>query len=191
MNFKQLYLSESNSKTLIIVDIQPAYAKNIRFNISDFVKFLAESDYQNYLYLYNGPELGFESEEDIKYWLYEHSNEAMMEELDKVKWFEKNYAFFRNAMDNGTDEDDIIKVAKKLIQKHENDSRDLSEEDWEELGIESFGEDNIYIPDVLDVLKKYNNIDICGGDQNECLKEVEICLDILGKSYTQVRKFIF
>lgn len=190
MSFKTLYLTETKSRVLVIVDIQPSYEKNIHFKISDFVNFLMESDYSHYIYLYNGPDFGFEDKSDIKYWLFEES-EVDMDELPNIEWFEKNYAFLRNAMDSGVDEDDIIKVAKLMIGKNVYDSRDLRDSDWESIDVKDFGEDNIYLPDVMDVLKKYNNYDLVGGGETECLKEVELLLDILGKPHKKIKKFIF
>jgi hypothetical protein len=194
MRFKN-FLLESNeqNRTLVIVDIQPAYKKHIHFRIDSFTKFIQESNYKNYLYLYNGPELGFESEQDIKEWLIETSgyDEEFIEKLEDINFFEKGYNFFRNSMDRGDSDEETISIIKLMLKKKVNDSRDLDEEDWEDLEVEDLGEDSINIPDVLEELKKYNNIDICGGDKNECLKEVELCLDVLGKTYNRISKFIF
>jgi hypothetical protein len=195
MKFKQ-FLKESNEgRTLIIVDIQPTYKSFLTFKLSHFIDFLKESNYKTYLYLYNGPEMGFENENEIKQWLIESCDYDEMEEVeDKLETFdfyEKGYTFFRNSMDRGDSEEDTIKLIKLMLKKKIYDSRDLEESDWEDLGIEDLGRDNLYIPDVLDELKKYNNIDICGGGKNQCLKEVEICLDVLNKPYNQIKKFIY
>jgi hypothetical protein len=190
MNFKTLYLTETKSKTLVIVDIQPAYEKNIHFSLTKFVQFLIDSEYSHYLYLYNGPDFGFEDESDIKYWLFEKS-QLDLDDLPKIEWFEKNYAFLRNAMDSGVDDSDIIKLARYMLKRNKSDSRDLNDSDWETLEIEDLRDNGIYIPDVMDVLKKYDNYELVGGHETECLKEVELLLDILGKKYTKLRKFIF
>ncbi len=82
MRFKDFLLeSKEENRTLVIVDIQPAYEKHIHFKLSSFINFLLESNYKNYLYLYNGPELAFESGDEIKQWLIEHSeyDEAFIE----------------------------------------------------------------------------------------------------------------
>lgn len=195
MRFKDyLSLNESEeNKTLIIVDIQPAYKSFLSFKLESFIDFLKSSNYKNYVYLYNGPEFGFESEEDIKQWLIEHSeyDEDFVEKLESFNFYEKNYVFFRNSMDRGDSRQETIKLINLMIKKNVNDSRELEDEDWESVGVEDLGEDTLTIPDVLDELKKYNNIDICGGGKNECLAEVEICLDVLHKPYIQIKKYIY
>jgi hypothetical protein len=76
MKFKQ-FLKESNEgRTLIIVDIQPTYKSFLTFKLSHFIDFLKESNYKTYLYLYNGPEMGFENENEIKQWLIEIKDEV-------------------------------------------------------------------------------------------------------------------
>lgn len=193
MRFKQFIKESNEGRTLVIVDIQPSYKSFFSFKPSSFIDFLKESNYKTYLYLYNGPEFGFEDENDIKQWLIEESEyeEEFVDKLESFNFYEKNYNFFRNSMDRGDSEEDTIKLINLMLKKNINDSRELEKEDWEKLDIEDLGEDSINIPDVLDELKKYNNIDICGGGKDECLKEVEICLDVLHKPYTQIKKFIY
>ena len=49
----------------------------------------------------------------------------------------------------------------------------------------------VIIPELLDFMSNYNNISICGGGKDECLCEVEIALDILGKNYKEINEFIY
>ena len=189
------YLKESASEDLVIVDIQPAYKKSIHFSISKFCDFLIESDYRKVLYLYNGPDLGLDSEDDVMNWLIEDGldyDEEKIDNLPNMNWFEKGYAFFRNMMDVGYDEEDIIKTIKKMLSEKVNDSRDLEDGDWKSINVEPIPSgDCIFIPDVLDVLENYNNIVLVGGGKNECLKEVEICLKVLGKPYKTLDKWVY
>ena len=89
-------------------------------------------------------------------------------------------------MDNDIDDDDIVGLIKMMIEHNVNDTRELDKEFWDEF-IENYGSDNvrellefaddcINIPDLMDFLTRFSNILICGGGQNECLKEVEIAL---------------
>jgi arabinogalactan endo-1,4-beta-galactosidase len=43
----------------------------------------------------------------------------------------------------------------------------------------------------MDELVKYNNIIMCGGGINECLKEVEIALNALGKPFKVLTQFTY
>ena len=51
--------------------------------------------------------------------------------------------------------------------------------------------DCVHIPDLMDFLKRYNQIILTGGGINECLKEVEIALKSLKKDYNIVRQFVY
>ena len=90
-----------------------------------------------------------------------------------------------------------------MIKHNINDSRDLDEEMWNTFMEETnytrndvrdlmeISDDCIYIPDLMNVLKKYNNIVITGGGITECLKEVEIALLALNKPYEIMEKFTY
>ena len=193
MRYKQFLKESNDGRTLIIVDIQPSYKSFFTFKLESFINYLKTSNYKTYVYLYNGPDFGFETVEDIKTWLIEHSeyDEEFAEKLETFNFYEKNYSFFRNSIDRGDVESDTIKLIKYMISKNIYNSRDLEEKDWVKLKIKDLGEDCLTIPDVLDYLKHFNNIDICGGGKNECLKEVEICLDVNGQHYNKINKYIY
>jgi soluble P-type ATPase len=52
-------------------------------------------------------------------------------------------------------------------------------------------EDMIWIPEVMEELKKYNNPVLMGGGINECLREVELALMALNKPYKIYKKFTY
>lgn len=193
MNFKSFYLIELTNRELVVVDVQPAYKKYISFNVEKFLNEIKEKDYSKILYLFNGPDFGFESEKDIKDWLFEtvDYDDDMCEFIDTFKFYEKNYGFYRDLMDSDYDYGDIVKLIKYMSDKNINDSRDIEEDDWKKLKIDNIEPNTIYIPDVLNILKNYNNIDLCGGGRNECLKEIEICLDVIGKDYNLLSKWSY
>jgi len=88
-----------------------------------------------------------------------------------------------------------------MVQKGVNDSRELDEDFWNEFielysnedirELIEFSDDAISIPDLMDFLRNYSNIILCGGGQNECLKEVEIALMALGINYQKYNDFIY
>lgn len=57
---------------IIVVDIQPSYIDYINFDIEDFTNWLNKNKNSKILYLFNGKELGYEDEYDIKNWLYDN-----------------------------------------------------------------------------------------------------------------------
>lgn len=196
-------LENYSGNILMCVDIQPSYENFFSFDKYEFGQLLNNNNYNQIIYLYNGPDLGMEGEDEIISWLY---NECEVEEdvIDKIIFFEKGYAFFRYLMDNYVDETSIVSIIQFMIKNGFVDSRDLSEEDWNEYVTQNKNvqseevreylennEDAIFIPDLIDFLKKYNNISICGGGKDECLYEVEIALEALGKKYKEINEFIY
>ena len=190
-----------NGKDLIIVDIQPEYIKAINF-LGNFISFLNENHdkFNSVVFLYNGYDtLGMINEgEYISWWLEEGLSEEV---IDSSKFYDKGYAFFRYCIDEGIDDDQITNLIKYMIENGVNDSRDLDEEFWDgfinEYGDEDirelleFSGDCINIPDLMDELSDYNNIVMCGGGIYECLKEVEIALNALGKKYQVISRYTY
>ena len=104
-------------------------------------------------------------------------------------------------MDEGIEQQEIISLVKFMMDNDIHDSRDLTEDFWNQFSeqyhghnirelMESAG-DCIHIPDLMDELKYYNNIILCGGGINECLKEVEIALHVLGKPFNVLSKYTY
>jgi hypothetical protein len=190
--FKQFITEEYSNRDLIVVDIQPSYKNTIHFPIHEFASFLNENEFKSIFYLFNGPDLGMEEWYEISEWLLDNGLEE--EKLDEIQSFEKGYAFFRNFMDLGMDEDDLIRLLKYMYQHNINDSREIDEEDWNELKLEwDYDPDGecVFIPDVLFKLQRYNNPLICGGGRDECLREIELCMHVLDKPYELLNKFVF
>lgn len=190
-------------KTLINVDIQPDYEAYISFNLRDWAAFVNAS-YKagnRIVFLYNGFDtLGMVTESDYQYWLLDLGvKEKVIRGSD---FYDKGYNFFRNPMDSNIDETEITKLVKYMKANGVNDSRELEEENWAEFMAKhpdceeiyenlNGNEDAINLPDVLDELTKYTNIILTGGGRDECLKEVEICLDVLDISYDFYSQFVY
>ena len=192
-----LYESIELGGTLIVVDIQEEYERYMRFKPYHFFDWLnGEYDkFDRIIFLFNGPELGFPSESEYKYWLVE--NGLSEELLDSIDFYDKGYNFFRNAMDVGISDEDIIKLVKYMAYKGINDSRDV--EDWTSIGLSDYvieklegSEDAIFVPDVLDYLRNVSGrISLVGGGRNECLKEVELCLLLNGHKYSLISEWVY
>lgn len=188
-------------KHLVVVDIQPEYSKYISF-LSKFIDFLNENydKVSRLTFLYNGYDtLGMVNESEYINWWFENGLDESV--IDVAKFYDKGYAFFRYCMDESIDENKISDLVRLMIDKNINDSRELDEEFWNEY-METHGhedvrqllelaDDCITIPDLMDELKNYNNIILCGGGINECLKEVEIALNALGKNYLVLTKYTY
>lgn len=187
-----------SGKTLINIDIQPSYMNDYKF-LEDWVKMINQCDSsERIIFMYNGDEYGY-SENDYRYWLWEIGVDE--DTLESAMFYSKYYGFFRNPMDFGIEDYEIINLVKYMIEKGANDSRNLGKDFWDGF-IEKYGnkdireyleiaEDCVYIPDVMDFLRNYNNIVICGGGKFQCLKEIEIVLEILGKTYETYDEFIY
>lgn len=141
---KEQQLAEATSKTLVIVDVQPSYASGIHYPIESLMKFA--SQFPRIEVFYNGEDFGFESEYDIRDWYSENNCSERTQE--KMRFFEKNYAFFRDLIDDGVDDEKIIEIGKLLLRTNKYDWRDLVEE---ELGLEDYNVNSygFNIPDVL------------------------------------------
>ena len=154
----------------------------------------------NLTFFYNGYDsLGMISESDYKWWWIENGLEDYI--VDQAIFYDKGYAFFRYCIDEGIEDEQIVNLIKYMIEKNVNDSRDLDKEFWNEY-VERFGDENIRellefagdslnIPDLMDELRNYSGIVLCGGGVDECLKEVEIALQALDKPFNVLTKYTY
>jgi len=193
-----------NNANLIVVDVQPAYENGFNFDMFEFTQFLNESNsnLSSLTFLFNGPDLGFPDEHELKYWFEENGLDQDISY--SADWYDKGYAFFRFCMDSGIDEDDIADLVKYMIKTGINDSRDLEKINWNEFmqmydhskeeirELLEFSDDVLYIPDLMDYLKRFSgNIVMCGGGMYECLREVEIGFKALDKDYRLLTKYVY
>jgi hypothetical protein len=198
-------------KSLIIVDIQPFYHQYHRDITPKLLQFLNEQgeNYENILWFFNAEEVGIdETIVDMQEYIEDFG--ILEEEVyGDITFIDKYYAFFRNWMDVGIDEDFIKYVVKHMIREDVVDSRDLEEddlkmlfqtffdlseedmEDWER-EYDFITSDNIHIPHFKwEAIKNLKNVDICGGGRNECLAEMEILLEAVGVNVNKIEKFIY
>lgn len=189
-----------DAKTIISVDIQEEYASEIPF-INKWAKFINKASKTNdIVFLFNGPDLGFPPESEYASWLYEH--DIHEDVLDNSTFFDKGYNFFRATMDYGISDDETIALVQYMLNYRINDSRDIKATGWrafkKEMGVDptrlkkALGNgEMITLPDLMDFLIRRDNIVLCGGGRNECLREVEIALRAMKKPYEMIEKFVY
>lgn len=196
---------EVSGKTLIVVDIQPEYEKGFGFKIEEFTQFINEN-YENMsklVFLYNWADtVGDLDEMGYKYWLCEHGLDENI--ADSSTFYDKGYAFFRYCMDSSIDESATINFVRFMYENDITDSREMNREMWTKylkqyrrtdkkqvMELLQHSDDMVNIPDLMNYIKRFNNIMLTGGGVNECLKEVEIALGALNKTYDTLEEFTY
>lgn len=200
--YEQALTEGVSGKHLVVVDVQPEYADGFGNLGSELAEFINENmrNLDRISFLYNGADtLGMIDLQEYQSWWYE---QGLDEEIAfDAHYYDKGYAFFRYCMDEGIDEDQITNLVRYMIEQDVHDSRELEVEFWNgfinKYGSEDvrdlveFSDDCLWIPDLMEELKNYGNIVICGGGVNECLKEVEIALNALDKPYEMLSQFTY
>lgn len=180
---------------LVICDIQ-IHGKeywDFKFKVCDVIRYMEEFD--NILLFFNGEDLGMDKLEDIKNFYSEY---GMNDELEEKTWFvEKSYGFFRDLIDEGWADDDILILYQEMQKQHVTDSRDL---DLKNLP-KNFQEDLyggrlcIFEPtwniDSEFVVKYFNPCVLIGGSEIACLHEIELFFKAYNVEYTKNNQFIY
>jgi hypothetical protein len=89
-----------------------------------------------------------------------------------------------------------------MVMNRKNDSRDVTEEEWEKVfGDDWFKntdiskivtDDSINLPEIsIAELKRYNGCYLCGGGRDECLAEFRLLMDAFNIKYKLVDRFIY
>lgn len=188
-----------SSGTLVVVDIQPEYEDGMWFELSELRKYL-NSTKKPILFLYNGEDLGMVNEDAYREWL-EYTVRVKSSVLDRARFYEKGYAFFRSIIDLGYSQEECVQLAQYMMQLNLTDSRELTAAQWdaylemggsEDIADTLKSEEVFFIPPVMDVLKRLvGGIELIGGAENECLLEVIIALDAMEMDYDLNRDFIY
>jgi len=172
-------------KTLVIVDVQPFYARWIDFDIEDLIDYM--SKYDEVIIFFNGADIMCDELYDVQSFFFEHGMSETT--LDTITWVEKTYGFLRNWMDNyEVDDEDIITVLHRMLANDVCDSRDLDESYLEQNGFPI--DDPIFFPD-FDCNLKQDYVWICGGGKEECLREIELYLESIGITTDRVDCFTY
>ena len=217
IQFKQ-YIAEADAKSLIVVDIQPAYYpvshKVLRGggylsrtyvqaanNIIHFINTRAD----RVLAYFNGSDSGVEDTiKDVQ----DHYLEMGLDpnKLDTINFQEKSYAFLRPWIDEEVPLRIIIAAIRYMVQNRLYSSFDIPEDVLKEIIRSStkhpahqYNEverimdlDPIVIPDInLSLLQQFSNAYISGGAEHECLKEITVMMNAFNIKYTLVEDFIY
>lgn len=97
---------------LVVVDVQPAYDKWCG-GIARSVARRINNTRKPTVVFWVGQGLTDDTEGDVMDYLHQHG--ARPGKLDGVKFIEKDFGFFRNWMDNGICDADIIEAGKALL----------------------------------------------------------------------------
>lgn len=189
------------SKTLVIVDVQPAHSWWINFkggDMHDFAFWLNENEnnYKEIYFLFNGSEQGFaDNWESIVKWYKTYGLKNKF--LVKAKNVEKQYGFLRDAMDEGYDDDAIISLVK-ILMEHPDDELDfdtvfeVTQDDQLAKSV-ARNEISVWVPsNLLSIFSPLNgSIDIVGGGKKECLAETILLLRALNKRVKILSQWVY
>jgi hypothetical protein len=192
--FENFRREEYPNKKLIIVDIQPSYRIHMNMDMTDFTEWLNHHHDFDILYLYNGPDMGYEDEYEIREWLLEYG----LETDENMTFYEKGYGFFRDFMDSDVEDDVMVEIGKYMLKNNLTDHRQIKEEDRKQFDIDeeyfedwySFGFTGLEI-ELESFLNKGDKPLLIGGGQYECFKEVVLMLEMLGYEWDKESQFIY
>ena len=172
--------AESRRRDCIVVDIQPAYSKYCDHLFPGIIPFW-EDECDDILVLYVGEDLGLDRQHQVsEYYLDKGVPEEIIE---RMEFIDKGYAFFRPWMDQGVDEDDIVKVAQYMLRHRLYDSRNIPEDVLDQLAPDRPLHDHLFLPGIENRLKRWSGSWVVGGGCSECLAETIILMDALKMRY--------
>lgn len=174
---------------LLIIDVQKTF-KCSKDVVDPILKVL--DNYSEVIYLYDVISGDGESFDDM--WEEFYEDEEVYSKFSRK--LTKEYAFFRDLMDAGVDDEFIVELVRLMMKHKICDARDIAESEhaaeFEKLFARnqfylSFDNYGFHIPeDLVESLRSYvrAGVTLVGGGLNECLKEVELLLCALDIKYS-------
>lgn len=203
MRYRELI--EGKNIPAIIVDVQPSYSSAFNSEYEDSLAIWIANHKAPILMLVNADETGMTEdnvEHDIFPWweeIFERNGLDFYESgLNKMEFFDKGYGYFRGAMDQGVDDATMVKLIREMYQQKINDSRELFDEDYDQI-VDFVGDEvaHIITNDAISVewlsvskLKEYAGY-ITGGGRTECLKEVQLLMNAFNIKYKEIDRWIY
>lgn len=172
---------------LTIVDVQPNFQRACHFILPEIVEKINTSN-QHLICFYVGKELQGDTKDDVIGYFME--NGVDFDKLDKMKFIQKDFGFFRKWMDAGIAESLIVKTVKYLKDRALKSTKQFTDEDWNNLLTPQerkrffLYDDEMLYPRFNGSLfqkPEVNGIELIGGALQECLTEIDIYLKSLGK----------
>jgi hypothetical protein len=212
---EQHTLIESSNTNLLIIDVQPEYDDWCN-SILPRVQSMIEKSNGGVFVVYNDFG-GGDSLEDVFSYLAGSSDEedyyddetdeyqepeqsAIAEKLNNAKFYQKEFGFLRDWMDQGVSDSTIIEVIRLMAQHRASDSRDLdydsisdrAKHDLENNGID-FEDSGISMQEWVPVhfLKSISPFYMMGGGRNECLREIELFCNAFNIRYKRIDSLIY
>ena len=183
----------NNSNYLVIVDVQPNFQRNCHFILPEIIEKINSTN-QEIICFYVGKVLEGDKKNDVIGYFME--NGIDFDKLDKIKFVEKDFGFFRTWMDAGVSEDIMIKAINLLKESGFKSTSQFSQNDWNKVLTDQdkksfyFYDEHLFYPTFNGKLFEkpgVNHMELIGGALHECLAEVDLYLKAMGKK-THINK---
>jgi hypothetical protein len=209
----QEFLTEGRAHPVIVVDVQPEYCEP---GINDGSEHPICVDIIRFVTKQTGPVLMFVNAEDqgqtadtvadVKlYWedtMRELANDYENEQpidWSRFQIVDKGYGYFRSWMDQGVSPAAIIRVIRAMYLNRISDSREFEDIDPELLPrlVGSEWDAWMYHDAIttnwtsIAQLKRFSGAYIVGGGRNECLREVELLMNVFNIRYKRIDSLVY
>lgn len=192
-------------RSLVVVDVQSTYTNDEEL-VAEIAQVAEECANQpmcdEVLVLFNGDtHFGppFPTEDELREWYFLQGAESLAE----ADFFDKGYAFFRGCMDEGFSHDAIVPIVAYMYKNRIFDSRDLDFEalrdagvsaEWDEFLIQFLEDERemLFVTELMSEMAPLSEpVAVVGGAREECLAEVLIALEALGKEYVVIEELTY
>lgn len=180
---------------LLIIDVQKTFKDSNRV-VLDILEY--QKQFSTVYYCYDI----ISGDGEDPYDMWDEMVEEYYSENFQPNIFTKEYAFFRSLMDEGYSDELIVELGKLMRKYNIKDAREISGSDFEEIFKDLFNRHSVeidfedfpfYLPhDLMENLSNLpDNVIIVGGGVNECLKEIELLMQILDKPYSVNNQYCY